>query len=332
MFEPVCRRLALAFTLLATLTGAAGCGNDTGAATGGIRIAVIPKGTSHEFWRSVHAGAVKVGRERGVEVIWKGPAREDDRADQMNVVEDAITRGVDGILIAPLDSKALVGPLEDAAKNDIPVVVFDSDVEWDGRASFVATDNLEAGRLAGRHMGSVLEGAGKILVLRYQEQSASTTRREAGFLETMAQEFPDIGVVSSNQYGGATRESCTAKAEDLLTRFPDVDGVFGPCEPVTYALLKALRDAGKAGEVVLVGFDATEKMVEGLRQGQIHGLVVQNPFAMGERGLAALLDAIDGKAPDAFIDTGVVIATRENMSEPDIQNVLSPDLETWLGK
>jgi len=323
-------RLSRLGSVLALVLMGAGCGGQGEAATGVRRLAVIPKGTSHEFWKTVHAGAEKAAQERGVELIWKGPAREDDRGEQIKVVETFVTRGVDGILVAPLDDKALVAPLQDADRNGIPVVVFDSDVDWAGRKSFVATDNLAGGRLAAQRMGEVLGGKGRIVVLRYQEGSSSTNKREAGFLDTLAAEFPGIEVVSSNQYGGATTGSCISMAENLMTRFPDVDGVFGPCEPVTFAFLKVLRDLGKAGQTKLVGFDATEEMVNGLRQGHIHGLVVQDPFAMGERGVHALMDAIEGKPVEPFVDTGVKVVTQANMDEPDSQRVLSPDLDKWL--
>jgi len=298
--------------------------------TAGGKIAVIPKGTSHEFWKTVHAGALKAAAERGVEIVWKGPAREDDRQEQIKVVETFVAQGVAGILVAPLDDAALVGCLREADAAGIPVVVFDSNVEWDGRKAFVATDNLRAGQLAADAMAEQLGGAGDVLVLRYQEGSASTVQREQGFLGRLASEHPGIRVVESGQHGGATVESCYRRAENLLTLFPDVDGVFGPCEPVTFALMKSLRDMGKAGTTRLVGFDATDPMVEGLREGHVHALVVQDPFAMGEKGLHALIDAMEGKTPPTFVDTGATVVTRANMDEPEVRRLLEPDLDKWL--
>src|SRR5262245_5902419 len=171
------------------------------------KLAVIPKGTTHEFWKSVHAGANKAGQEAGVEIIWKGPVREDDRDEQIKVVENFISSRIDAIVLAPLDDTELVPPASDAAKQGIPVVIIDSDIKWQGRTSFVATDNFKGGAVAARRLGELLGGKGKLILLRYQEGSASTAERERGFLETLQKEFPQLELISSNQYGGATTES-----------------------------------------------------------------------------------------------------------------------------
>src|SRR5207248_1477263 len=118
---------------------------------GTITIAVIPKGTSHVFWQSIHAGAVKAARELGVAIVWRGPLREDDRDSQVSEVEGFVTRGISGIVLAPLDDSALVGPVSDAARSRIPVVVIDSGLKGNDYVSFVATDNRRGGRLAGEH-------------------------------------------------------------------------------------------------------------------------------------------------------------------------------------
>jgi ribose transport system substrate-binding protein len=294
------------------------------------QFAVIPKGTTHEFWKSVHAGAVKASRELGVDIVWKGPVREDDRAEQVRVVEDFISRHVDGIVLAPLDDTALVPPVTEAASEKIPVVIIDSDIKWTGRVSFVATNNEEAGAAAARHLGKLLGGKGNVLVLRYQEGSASTMAREKGFLETLPKEFPDAKVVSDNQYGGATTETAYKTAESLLVKFQDVDGVFCPNESTTFGMLRALEDGKRAGKVRFVGFDASEKLVQALGNGEIDGLVVQDPFAMGERSIAALVAHLDGKPVEARVDTGVTIATKGNMADPKIRALLHPDLAAWL--
>ncbi|MEM9190962.1 MAG: substrate-binding domain-containing protein [Myxococcota bacterium] len=292
-------------------------------------IAVIPKGTTHEFWRSIHAGANKAGQELGVAVLWQGPLREDDRTGQVQVVENMIARGVDGIVLAPLDDTALVPVAREAAREEIPLVIIDSDLDWDGRVSFVATDNHLGGKLAAERLGGLLEGEGTALLLRYQEGSASTMAREAGFLEGMA-DFPAIELVSTNQYGGATTETAYATAENLLVSHPEVQGVFCPNESTTFGMLRALRDAGKAGEVKFVGFDSSETLVAGLRDGHLHGLVLQNPFRMGELGVRSIVDHLRGEPVEARVDTGVTMVTQDNMDEADVQSVLLPDLSAWL--
>lgn len=293
-------------------------------------VAVIPKGTTHEFWKSVHAGANKAAADLGVDVIWKGPVREDDRAEQLKLVEDFVTRGVDGIVLAPLDDTALVPAVKEAAAQKIPVVIIDSDIAWQDRVSFVATDNYAAGAAAARRLASVLGSKGNVAMMRYQEGSASTMQREKGFADTLSKESAGVHLVSENQYGGATTETAYKTAENILVKLPELDGVFCPNESTTFGMLRALEDAKRTGKVRFVGFDASAKLVEAMSRGEIQGLVVQNPFAMGERGVGALGALWAGKPVDKRVDTGVVVATPENMKEPAVAALLSPELEKWL--
>jgi ribose transport system substrate-binding protein len=294
-------------------------------------IAVIPKGTTHEFWKSIHAGAVKAGRELAVEIIWKGPQKEDDREEQITVVENFIARQVDGIVLAPLDNLALTRPVRTAKRSGIPVVIIDSGLESKDYVSFVATDNRKGGSLGARRLGELLGGKGKVILLRYQEGSASTMNREAGFVETMEEEFPEIELISTNQYGGATTASAFRKAEGLLNRFRDeIDGIFCPNESTTFGMLRALQEAGLAGQVKFVGFDSSDKLVQALEAKELHGLVLQNPFRMGELGVRTMVKHLRGEEVEKRIDTGVAVATPENMDEPEIRDLLSPDLSKYL--
>ncbi len=293
-------------------------------------IAVIPKGTTHEFWKTVHAGALKGASEAGVDILWKGPAREDDRDDQIKVVESAVSRNVQGIVIAPLDEQALVPSLREAAAGKIPVVIFDSGIKWDGRSSFVATDNRHGGSLAADEMGRILAGKGRVVMMRYAEGSASTGLREEGFLSTIKEKFPGIEIVSSDQYGGATVDSAYKVAENLLNRFPELDGMYSPNESTSYACMKALTDLRRGTKVHLVGFDASEKLVAGLRAGSIDALVVQNPFRMGELAVTTMAKVIRGETVPANVDTGCTLVTRTNIDEPAIRTVLEPPIAEWL--
>jgi ribose transport system substrate-binding protein len=323
-----------ALLALAILLAGCDCGGESGGGGSGsapeaaprLTIAVIPKGTTHVFWRSVHAGALRAANELGVDILWQGPQREDDRAGQIRVVEDMVTRHVDAIVLAPLDATALVTVANEARGEGIPIVVFDSGMQWDGLVSFVATDNHAGGALAAERMGTALGGRGRVIVMRYQEGSDSTAQREAGFLETMAARFPEIEIVSSNQYGGATTETAYATAESLLVRFTDVQGVFTPNESTTFGMLRALDDAGRTGQVRLVGFDANDAMVAALRDGRIDGLVLQSPERMGELAVRTAVAHLRHEPVEARIDTGATIVTRDNMDQPEVHRLLAPDL------
>jgi ribose transport system substrate-binding protein len=322
------RNLLIAFALLA---GACSGPSSDGA----ITVAVIPKGTSHAFWQSIHAGAEKAAQELNVTVVWRGPLREDDRDSQVTEVENAIARGVAGIALAPLDESALVAPVSSAMKRKIPVVIFDSGLKGDEYVSFVATDNEAGGRLAGEHLAKLLHGQGRVVLLRYAEGHDSTTKREEGFLGAIRQS-PGLEIVSANQYGGADVEGAYKRGEALLSslKMPDgqlgVDGIFCPNESVTFAMLRVLQDNGWAGKVRFIGFDASENLVKGLRARQIDALVIQDPVKMGYLGVKTLVSHIRGQTVERRIDTGVQLVTPDRMDAPDVKELLQPDLSKWL--
>lgn len=327
--RPPAYKLSMALVVLSLAFTACGRGPSDASGPGAserLTIAVIPKGTTHEFWKSIHAGAARAARELGVEIIWKGPQKEDDRAQQITVVEDFVTRGVDGIVLAPLDDRALMRPVRDAVREGIPVVIIDSALQGEDHASYVATDNYQGGVLAARRLGTLLGGRGRIFLIRYQEGSASTVQREAGFYDTVTREFPGLVLLVQDQYAGATTETAYQLAENLISRFPDVDGVFAPNESSTFGTLRALQESRLAGKVVFVGFDSSPKLVQGLRDGHLHGLVLQNPVQMGYLGVRTIVAHIRGQAVEKVIDTGVALATLENMDRPEILALLTPDL------
>jgi len=232
-------------------------------------IAVIPKGTTHEFWKSINAGAVKASLEFDVEIFWKGPLKEDDREEQLQIVETFISKKVSAIVLAPLDDRSLVRPVNDAKIQGIPTIVIDSGLQGDAHESFVATDNYKGGVLAAERLGELLDGKGKIIMLRYQEGSASTTNREQGFWDTIKSKFPGIEFLSDNQYAGATVETGYQASENLLNRFTKVDAIFTPNESSTFGCLRALQDRGLAGKIIFVGFDSSEKLIEALEKREL---------------------------------------------------------------
>jgi ribose transport system substrate-binding protein len=311
----------------------AACNRST--TSGTMTIAVIPKGTTHVFWQSIHAGAEKAAQELGVSIIWRGPLREDDRSSQVNEVQGFITRGVSGIVLAPLDDSALAPPVADAKRAGIPVVVIDSGLKGDDYVSFVATDNRKGGRLAGEHLASLLNGSGKVILLRYAEGSESTAQREEGFLEAIGGR-QGIEVVSSNQYGGADVEGAYKKSEALLSRYklPDgrlgIDGIFTPNESTTLAMLRVLEGNGWAGKVKFIGFDASDSLVKGLSDAHIDGLVLQDPVNMGYLGVKTMVSHLHATPVEKRIDTGVRLVTRERMNDPENKELLRPDLSKWL--
>ena len=332
------RRAGLPVAALALAMAAAGCSGSKAPETSAklLSIGVIPKGTTHEFWNAIHAGAVKAERELNangvkVSITWKGPLREDDREQQVQVVEGFLSQGVSGLVLAPLDEKALVRPVEEAKRAGIPTVVIDSGLASTEIVSFVATDNVKGGELAADRMGALLGGKGKVLLLRYQEGSASTTEREVGFLNRLKEKFPGITLISSDQYAGPTRDTGKRASENLLNRYAnDIQGVFCVNESSTHGMLLALQDIGKAGKISFIGFDASQTFIDAIEAGQMHGLVVQNPMNMGYLGVLRMVDHLQGKPVDKRIDTGVWMITPENLQQPEMAELLHPPVDEYL--
>lgn len=332
-------KISLVTLLFAGLAiGLVGCKGGDSAAGGEkkLTIAVIPKGSTHEFWKSVHEGTNKAAEELGVEVIFKGPVKEDDRESQIKTVEDFITKRVDGIVLAPLDKTALKGVVKEANEANIPVVIIDSPL--DGATSLVATDNEKGGNMAGEECVKVLTSAPydkmtrkrKVVVLRYQEGSASTMLREKGFIDVL-EKNPNIEIVSKNQYGGATADSAQKAGENLLSSFKkpdgslDVDAIFTPNESTTFGMLRVLQEANWAGKVKFFGFDSAPKLLDALRAGQIESLVVQNPRNMGYSGVKTIVADIKAKKdPSDKVDTGAALITKANIDSEENKALLAP--------
>jgi ribose transport system substrate-binding protein len=331
---------ALLLTLVAACTGGSDAGSKqpaAGADAGkALTIAVVPKGTTHEFWRAIHAGAEQAAQELSasgdsVRIIWKGPLREDDREQQVQVVEGFTSQGVSGIVLAPLDNRALVRPVEEAKGAGVPTVIIDSGLESDQIVSFVATDNYKGGELCAERLGTLLGGKGKVLLLRYQEGSASTTEREKGFSDKIKSAYPGITLVSSDQYAGATRETAKRTSENLLNRYGnELNGIFTPNESSTDGMLLALQDIDKAGKIRLVGFDASKSLLAAMKAKQLDGVAVQNPMKMGYLGVKTMVAHLRNQPVEKRIDTGVTLVTPENMDEPAMKELTSPPVDKYL--
>jgi ribose transport system substrate-binding protein len=319
--------------LLLTLALLTGCPapEDSGSTTAPdgnkrYRIAVIPKGTTHEFWKSVHYGAQQAAKELGnVDVLWLGPREEGDRDGQITVVQNFVTKQVDGIVLAPLDSQGLVRPVRDAVNQDIPVVIFDSSLDDESLiVSYVATDNRVGGELAAEEMAQRLDGKGKVILLRYTTGSASTQQREEGFLDKL-KDYPGIEVISSDQYAGTTPESSLDKAQQILDKYRnEVDGIFAVCEPNANGVLAALENANLDREIVFIGFDPNQRMVDALASGKMQGIVLQDPVKMGYLAVKHMVAHLEGEEVEKVVSTGEYIATPENMQEEQMQKLLNP--------
>jgi ribose transport system substrate-binding protein len=308
--------------MIAALTSA-GCRREQKRVVG-----VVPKGANHIFWQTVHAGAIKAAQESGFEIEWNAPALEIDSSRQIGIVESMVNRRLAGIVLAPVDRAALVSVVERAHREGVPVAIFDSGVDTDKRITYVATDNLEGGRLAARRIGELLGGKGKVGIIGFMPGSASTMDREQGFQDEIRAKFPGIQIVGV-QFGMADRAKAMAVTENLLTAHPDLAGLFADNESSLMGAVQAIKSRG-ARQVKLVGFDASDQLIADLRAGWIDSIVLQDPFKMGYESTRAIAMKLNGQTPPAHVDSGVRLARVEDMERPEIKQLLFPDIGRYL--
>lgn len=283
-------------------------------------IAVIPKLTNTVFWQAVLAGAKEAGKDFGYQIIWEGPDRETNSARQIQIVDEAIVRQVAGVVIAPVDRMELIPSVDKLADLRIPCAIVDSGVETVNFLCFAATHNSEGGALAARRMGKILNGKGNVIVVRHLPGSHATVKRVSGFVETLAQEFPDIKIVDS-QSGQDTAEAAKKVTEEMLARNPDVQGLFACNVDVSVGALQALVAQNRT-QIKMVAFDPDKSLLDGMRAGQVDSIMLQNPYKMGYEGVKAVALNLKGEFVPRMIDTGVEIVTDETLTEPKILRLL----------
>jgi ribose transport system substrate-binding protein len=288
-----------------------------------LTLAMIPKGTQASFWNSVHDGAVKAEQQLGVRLVWKGPVTENDRDSQKQVMQQFLDHSVDGILLAPTDSRLFAAECRGAMEKGIPVLIFDSALEGEAGKDFVslvATDNRAAGELGGKHLMELVGKGGKTILFRHTEGHASTADREAGALA----EFEKGGaeVLEKDRYSGESTSESLATALNMIDLIRQADGVFASNQTSSEGLLLALRQTNLAGKVKFVGFDCSPLLLEGLRQGQIAALVVQDPVEMGRQSVALMVDKLHGKEVSPRIDMPAKLLTLDNVDDPAMRPLL----------
>ena len=269
------------------------------------------------------AGAEKAGQEVDASILWQGPPKETEIAQQISIVQDMITRRVSALVLAACDENALVSVVAQAVNAGIPVIMIDSGVKSDLPKSLVATDNVEGARMAARQMAELLDHKGEVGLLPFVSGAATSELREQGFKEGL-REFPEMPLVVTN-YSQSDVGTGMNVTSDMITAHPALAGIFAANEPGAIGAAQALRAAGKVGQVKLIGFDATGEQLRALREGVIQALIVQNPFKMGYEAVKAAVAVLDGEEVPPLIDTGVTVVTLENIDTEEVQALLNPN-------
>jgi ribose transport system substrate-binding protein len=292
---------------------------------GKSKIVIIPKGANGLFWKSVKMGA-KLGAVAlsDIEIVWKAPAAEDNVDEQISILEQSITNDVSGILLSPIHQNVLAAPVAKAMNKKIPVIIFDSalkGVPGKDFICFVGINNRNAGELAGKHLATLLNGRGKVVLLRYVKGQANTTEREEGFIDAITKN-KNIQLTVKDCYAGGTVDDAKKASKSILDKLRDADGVFCPNEMSTMGMLYTLQEARLAGKIKFVGFDTPSPVIDALKKGEVNAIIAQDPARIGFQSVKTMVDHIRGKKIPTNIDIDVQIITRDNINNPDIQKLL----------
>lgn len=312
--------LGLLISLLAFGLLAGGCSNGSAGSKG--TIAVIVKSTQHEFWQAVKKGAEDAGKKAGYEVHFQGASTETAIGEQVNIVEDAINKQVSAIVLAASDAQALVPSIQRAVQAGIPVITIDSGVKSDLPKSHVATDNQAAAGIAAEKMAELIHQKGKVAIVNFVAGAASAVDREKGFKERMAK-YPNIQIINTF-YSNGDQEKAYSIALDILNSNPDIKGIFCANEGAAVGVAKAIKSAGKAGKVTVIGFDSSKDEISFIQEGVMDGTVVQNPYQIGYQGVEQAVKVINKQTVEKRIDTGATYVDKNNINNPEIQKLIHP--------
>lgn len=295
-----------------------------GAALAAPEIAVIVKTTNSNYWQNVQKGAAASAAEaKGYTMTFQGPASESAIADQVSMVENAVTRKVAGIVLAASDPDALVPALKKAWEAKIPVVLIDSTVSDAGKKyyqSFLSTDNEAAGEASAKALIGKIGTTGKIAVMSYVAGTGSETGRVGGFKKYIAKNS-QLQIVGT-YYSQSQMATALNQTTDVLASNPDLKGIFGANEPTAVGMGRALAQSGKASKVVGIGFDGNEDLKNFVKDGTLYATAVQGSYSMGALGVKTVISLIEGKKVAPFVNTGVVLVTKANVDLPEAKNVL----------
>jgi len=322
------RRKAILTGLLAAALAVSACGGnqDEGGSAGSDDgdkpyIALVSKGFQHQFWQAVKQGAEQAAKEYNVRITFEGPDNESQVAQQIDMLQTAMDRQPDAIGFAALDSEAAAPLMDEAASRGIPVIAFDSGVESDVPLTTAATDNKAAAALAAEHMIDLIGGKGKVALVVHDQTSLTGVDRRDGFVEYIEKNAPDVEIVSI-QYGGGDHLESTNIAKSIIEGNPDIAGIYGANEGSAIGVINAVKELGKAGEIVVIGFDSGKAQIDAIRDGTMAGAITQDPIRIGYETVKAAVQALEGKKLPKKIDTGFYWYDKSNIDDEKIQAVL----------
>jgi ribose transport system substrate-binding protein len=335
----MCVRLSASLACAAAVILLTGCGGVTvqGSGAGGdpkvkasgpITLAVVPKAVGFDFWDSVRKGAeCAASKMTDVKVQWDGVTAETDVTGQVNLLQNFLTRQVDGLVYAATDAKVLTQVTQDALSRNVPVINIDSGTNpQPHNVPLFATDNVAAARKAADLLADALgPGDHRVAFIPFQPGTMTNDQRTTGFKEGLAK-HPNLTLVAE-QSSNSDPNTALSVTENILTANPDLDGIFVANEAGVVGATNALNQAGKAGKIKLIGWDASPDEIKGVTSGAITALVVQNPFRMGFDSVNAMVKTVRTGQVSSNEDTGVTFVTQQNVNDPQVQAILKPSCE-----
>ena len=284
-------------------------------------IAIVSKGSQHQFWQAVQKGATDEAAKLGATITYEGPASESEVDKQLTMLQTALDKNPKAICFAALDSKAATPLLEKAKAANIPVVGFDSGVDSDIPVTTVTTDNIAAAGEAADQMAKLIGDSGKVAVIVHDQTSRTGIDRRDGFVNRMKEKHPNIEVVAV-EYGAGDPVKSADFAKAIMTKNPDLKGFFGANEGSIKGVLNALKETGNEGKIIAIGYDSGQQQIDAINGGTQAGAITQNPIGIGAKCVSAAMDAIAGKSMEKIIDTGYYWYDKTNINNPEIQAVL----------
>lgn len=322
----------------------------------GTYISIIGKDDSSSYWTNVKKGVMQAADDLNKELGYKGsdkikvtynaPAKSEDIDEQVNILDEELSRYPDAVGIASIDSAACSVQFDLATANGIPIISLDSGNEYKGIQCIVKTDNEDAARTGAYKLANEIEDEGQVILVVHDSNSETAKERAKSFEEEIKNNYPSVSIVETiycDKLDDLKKKIAVEKdpniSEDLqkaavekmtddevmqyyLEKYPDLKGVFGTNESSTIFALEALQKTELAGKVALVGFDISEEQTTAIKNGEIAGLVVQNPFGMGYASVVAAARTVLQSGNEAVVDTGYIWVTKDNLEDESIQNML----------
>src|SRR5712692_705481 len=314
--------LAASLALVATACGGgAAPGGGGGGAAAKPFIPMISKGFQHQFWQAVKQGAEKAATQYNVTITFEGPENESQVDKQIEMLQAAISKKPQALCFAALDSKAAIPLLQKAKDQNIPVIGFDSGVDSDIPLATAATDNIKAAGAAADKMASLIGGSGEVAIVAHDQTSRTGIDRVKGFTDQIKNKYPNIKIVAT-QYGGGDQLKSTDLTKAILQANPNLKGVFGANEGSAIGVLNGVKESGKTGKVVVIGYDSGQQQMDAIRAGTEAGAITQDPIGIGFKCVEAAVNAIAGKTLSKNIDTGFKWYDKTNIDNPDIAALL----------